>query len=183
MERNDLMNKQELLNWIESSRTMIKKLDFTDVSDDDRADYLQTVTYKLFVEVEKLVNELNEPQKVKVPAFIAEWYEMNKSNLEFRIWKYIKNWDDQRWDDFKSWMDKNGNKSLETLTQMQYGYEVEEEPKYRLNIGGLYLREPLGDTNDFTIRMTWNEDYAYQFDSWNMAREHISELGGTIEKV
>ena len=108
---------------------------------------------------------------------------MNKSNLEFIIWKYIKNWDDQRWDDFKSWMDKNGNKSLETLTQMQYGYEDEEEPKYRVNIGGLYLREPLGDTNDFTIRMTWNEDYAYPFDSWNMAREHISELGGTIEKV
>ncbi|MDT2517117.1 DUF1642 domain-containing protein, partial [Enterococcus avium] len=63
------------------------------------------------------------------------------------------------------------------------GYEVEEEPKYRVNIGGLYLKEPLADTNDFTISMTWNKDYAYPFDSWNMAREHTSELGGTVEKV
>ncbi|MEO1768290.1 DUF1642 domain-containing protein [Candidatus Enterococcus ferrettii] len=82
------------------------------------------------------LKKIDEPQKVKVPAFVAEWYEKNKSNLEFRIWKYIKNWDDQEWNDFKSWMDKNNNKSFETLTQMQYGYEVEEEPKYYVKLPG-----------------------------------------------
>ncbi|MDT2546941.1 hypothetical protein P7D69_21690, partial [Enterococcus raffinosus] len=69
------------------------------------------------------------------------------------------------------------------FTELHIPDEVEEEPKYRVNIGGLYLKEPLADTNDFTISMTWNKDYAYPFDSWNMAREHTSELGGTVEKV
>ncbi|MDT2526010.1 hypothetical protein [Enterococcus raffinosus] len=69
------------------------------------------------------------------------------------------------------------------FTELHIPDEVEEEPKYYVNIGDLYLKEPLGDTSDFTISMTWNREYAYPFDSWNMAREHASELGGTVEKV
>lgn len=91
----------------------------------------------------EMINELDEPQKVKVPEFVAAWYEMNKKNLEYRIWKYIKNWDDQRWNDFKNWMDKNSVKSLEILTRMQYGYEVEEEQRWavKLKFGRQYLSE------------------------------------------
>ena len=74
----------------------------------------------------------------------------------------------------------NKKKATEALL---YGYEVEEETKYYVNIGGLYLKEPLGDMSDFTISMTWNREYAYPFDSWNMAREHASELGGTVDEL
>ncbi|MFS0926553.1 DUF1642 domain-containing protein [Enterococcus durans] len=80
------------------------------------------------------VEQLDEPQKVKVPAFVAEWYEMNKKNLEYRIWNYIQTWNDQGWNDFKNWMNKSSIKSLEILIKMQDGYEVEEEPLYYVRL-------------------------------------------------
>ena len=177
------MNKQELMNWIETSRTMIKKLDFTDVSDDDRADYLQTLMYKLFGEAEELISELKEPGKVKVPPYMKEFLDYCKKEEQSGVDAYhdlfniCSSWPKEK---ILKWAFEYPYRFINAF---QYGYEVEEEPRYRVNIGGLYLREPLGDTNDFTIRMTWNENYAYPFDSWNKAREHISKLGGTIEKV
>ncbi|WP_429949359.1 DUF1642 domain-containing protein [Enterococcus sp. AZ101] len=62
-------------------------------------------------------------------------------------------------------------------------YTVEKEQLYVVEIGGMYLKEPLADTSDYTIKMTWNREYAYQFKSWNVAREHISKLGGEIVPV
>lgn len=142
----------------------------------------------------KLLNEVNEPQKVKVTKEFDEWYQQieqrwGKNAKEFALWKLgqfgfgngFEDVNNNRTSDILSdWVCWNKEVAINAVWN---GYDVEEEPKYRVNIGGLYLREPLGDTNDFTIRMTWNEDYAYPFDSWNMAREHITELGGTIEKV
>lgn len=33
-----------------------------------------------------ILNQLDEPEKVKVPKFVADWYEENKTNLEYNIW-------------------------------------------------------------------------------------------------
>lgn len=131
----------------------------------------------------KLIEQLAEPLKVKVPEraaeMIREGHKLGASNLEI-ISNAISFASSLKEDEFTLWFDKNEDIFVEAVAN---GYEVEEEPKYRVNIGGLYLKEPLGDTNDFTINMTWNEDRAYLFGSWNMAREHTSKLGGTVEKV
>lgn len=142
--------------------------------------------YVKVAKVRELLEQLDEPQKVKVPAFVAEWFEENKHNLNFAIYELCEAGKVpvdlyEGLTDFERWFYLNHD--IDTLIRMQDGYEVEEEPKYCVKIGGLYLKEPLGDTNDFTINMTWNKDYAYLFDSWNMAREHASELGGAVEKV
>lgn len=121
-----------------------------------------------------------EPQKVKVPAFVAEKMKRYKSALWMLSSEYFDTSSEVDSDELANWIDQNSEKFFRAWLD---GYEVEEEPKYRVNIGGLYLKEPLADTNDFTISMTWNKDYAYPFDSWNMAREHTSELGGEVEKV
>lgn len=119
-------------------------------------------------------------QKVKVPAFVAEKMKRYKSALWMLSNEYFDTSSEVDSDELANWIDQNSETFFRAWLD---GYEVEEEPKYRVNIGGLYLKEPLADTNDFTISMTWNKDYAYPFDSWNMAREHTSELGGTVEKV
>lgn len=67
-----------------------------------------------------------EPQKVKVKQFVADWYEKNNENLEFRIWRYIKHWDEHPEDEFKMFMNRGLSKPIETLIRMQDGYEVEE---------------------------------------------------------
>ena len=129
-----------------------------------------------------------EPQKVKVPECVGELLDYYRKSADvdllallicFKDW-YFRNDKTSENEEAIDWLVRHPEKFMKAWLD---GYEVEEEPKYRVNIGGLYLKEPLADTNDFTISMTWNKDYAYPFDSWNMAREHTSELGGTVEKV
>ncbi|HAA6517441.1 TPA: DUF1642 domain-containing protein [Listeria monocytogenes] len=81
---------------------------------------------------------------LKVPQFVADWYEKNKYDLEYSIWKYIRNWDYHEEDGFFNFMNDNDNESIKTLIKMQNGYEVEKEPLY-------YVRLPLS---------TWNDDAA-----------------------
>lgn len=148
-------------------------------------------TYPGYVQGNKLINyieHLYEQQKVKVKQFVADWFEEHKHNLSNSLWEFTVGLNEKTkvmgalYTEFESWFIEHP-RAYEFITSMGKGYEVEDEPKYRVNIGGLYLKEPLGDTNDFTINMTWNEDRAYLFGSWNMAREHTSKLGGTVEKV
>ena len=77
------MNKQELIE-------RIKKLD---------EPYLKAEF------VLELVKQLDEPKPVKVPQFVADWYEKNKDDLNYRIWEYIYNWDHQEESKFKNWID------------------------------------------------------------------------------
>lgn len=82
-----------------------------------------------------ILNQLYEPEKPVVPQFVAEWYEGNKTNLEYNIWEYIYNWDKQNVSQIKTWFDYSSNKPLQTLINMkQFGYEVEKEPKYTVKI-------------------------------------------------
>ncbi|MGX7223130.1 DUF1642 domain-containing protein [Enterococcus raffinosus] len=133
-----------------------------------------------------LIDELASP--VKVPKFVGELLDYYRNSTDvgllallicFKDWYFRKDKLSEN-EEAIDWLVRHPEKFMKAWLD---GYEVEEEPKYRVNIGGLYLKEPLADTNDFTISMTWNKDYAYPFDSWNMAREHTSELGGTVEKV
>ena len=83
-------------------------------------------------DADKIRRELNKPV---VPQFVADWYEENKTNLEYNIWEYIYNWDKQNVSQIKTWFDYSSNKPLQTLINMkQFGYEVEEEPKYTVKI-------------------------------------------------
>lgn len=89
----------------------------------------------------KLIKLLDEPKKVAIPQFVAEWYEEHKDNLEYNIWEYIYNWDKQNVSQIKTWFDYSSNKPLQTLINMkQFGYEVEKEKRY-------YVRLKIDDKN------------------------------------
>ena len=174
------MNKQEKEKFIEKILSWGSWCNEVHTGELDR--------YVKISKVRELIKCVNEPQKVKVPAFVAELldYYRNSTDVDllallicFKDWYFRKDKLSEN-EEAIDWLVRHPEKFMKAWLD---GYEVEEEPKYRVNIGGLYLKEPLADTNDFTISMTWNKDYAYPFDSWNMAREHTSELGGTVEKV
>lgn len=75
--------------------------------------------------------EITERQKPIVPKFVAEWYEENKNDLEFRIWQYIYEFNEHNhYDEFRQWMNGSANKPIKTLFQMEDGYEVEQEQLY-----------------------------------------------------
>ena len=59
---------------------------------------------------------------------------------------------------------------------------VEEEEKYYLKIGNLYLAEPLGDMTSDIVRMTRDEEVAYQFTDEKSIATHLDKFEG-IEAV
>ena len=82
----------------------------------------------------KLIKQLDEPQPVKVPQFVADWYERNENDLDYNIWDYIYNWEDQEESEFKNWFNCS-KKAFQTLVNMhQFGYEVEKEKRYLVKI-------------------------------------------------
>lgn len=80
-----------------------------------------------------ILNQLDEPQKVVVPQFVADWYEKHKDDLEYDIWEYILRWGKQQKSEFYEWMNHANNKPLQILVNMhQFGYTVEEEKRYTI---------------------------------------------------
>ena len=115
------MNKQELIE-------RIKRLDES---------YLKAEF------VLKLVKQLDEPQKAKVPPSVAVWYEINKDNLDKNIaYLCLNNWGEFINDKtLFNWMSNTDN-FIEILVNMrQFGYEADEEKRYLVKIkaSGQYI--------------------------------------------
>ena len=83
-----------------------------------------------------LATQLDEPvekavYKPVVPQFVVDWFEKNTHNLENGIYQLCV--DLNKGDlkgDFKYWFIDNSNHPIETLINMQYGYNIEREPKW-----------------------------------------------------
>lgn len=89
-------------------------------------------------EVLRDLKQLDEPEKVVVPQFVADWYENYKNSLEYCIWEYILHWKEQQKSEFYEWMNYASNKPLQTLINMhQFGYEVEKEKRYIIKLKGV----------------------------------------------
>lgn len=113
------MNKQEL---IEKYKDLFEKLHVFPVVAISR--------------VLKDLQQLDEPQKVTIPQFVADWYEEHKDNLEYNIWDWMKyNLEPKKRENviFSRWLGKTVNNPVETLIKMKlYGYEVEKENRYEV---------------------------------------------------
>ena len=87
--------------------------------------------------VVELISELDEPKKVKVPQFVADWYEENKDSFDYNLWEYLTDWEKQEPSDFKNWINDENN-AFQTLVNMhQFGYEVEKEKRYLVKVKGV----------------------------------------------
>lgn len=89
----------------------------------------------------ELIKLLKEPEKVKIPQFVADWYEEHKDNLEYNIWDWMKyNLEPKKRENviFSQWFGKTVNNPVETLIKMKlFGYEVEKEKRYRVEMKGI----------------------------------------------
>ena len=83
----------------------------------------------------ELVKLLDEPEKVVVPQFVADWYEEYKDDFEYSVWEHLINIDKKQKYKFYLWMNNVNNNPLQTLVNMhQFGYEVKKEPKYTVKM-------------------------------------------------
>ena len=86
------------------------------------------------------LKQLDEPRKVKVHQFVADWYEENKDSFEFNVWDWIAFRDEAKKSEnreFNNWINDSRENPIQTLVNMhQFGYEVEEEKRYLVKIKG-----------------------------------------------
>lgn len=176
------MNKQELIN--ELKRISLEK-QHKALTHPESKNYYEgmVMAYSQVVHMVNTVLKLDEPQKPVVPQFVADWFEDNKDDLEFAIWKltidsnsnYTKNKNEMR-----HWIQYAPNKPYKTLIGMLNGYEVEKEPLYRVKIGEGYFVEYQG--RGALIMPDCNKEIKI-FDSKSDAERTASTIGGTVEEV
>ncbi|CAM1666125.1 DUF1642 domain-containing protein [Streptococcus mitis] len=91
------------------------------------------------------LEQLDEPEKVKVKQFVADWYEENKDDFELNLWLFLTEFDEEnidRSERFGIWLGDEANNPIQTLVNMhQFGYEVEKEKQYavKIKVSGQYL--------------------------------------------
>lgn len=86
----------------------------------------------------KDLEQLDEPEKVVVPQFVAEWYEEHKNILEYSLFDYVYKFDKKADSDFKDWFNEFKTEAFQILVNMhQFGYTVEKEKLYIIKIKGV----------------------------------------------
>lgn len=87
-------------------------------------------------DADKIRCELNQ---VKVPQFVADWYEENKDDFETSlfqcIYEILKKRNDNELNEIEKWVINENTEPFKTLVNMhQFGYEVEKEKRYRVKM-------------------------------------------------
>ncbi|MDT2677302.1 DUF1642 domain-containing protein [Enterococcus dongliensis] len=173
------MNKKELIEKLKEHGAWCTECHDTN-GEKDR--------YVKVAKVRELLEQQDEPQKVKVPAFVAEWFEKHKHRLGYSIWKLVgeshKSYTTNKLD-MRHWILQEPNNPIETLIRMKDGYEVEEEPKWVVKSNRLYFTgiTQLIARDPITYNFTTDENRAHVFDDKESAEKEASFFDGTIEKV
>ena len=83
-----------------------------------------------------LISQLDEPEKVVIPQFVADWYEENKDDFEFNVWDWIAFSNEPEKlenKEFNYWINDGEGNPIQTLVNMhQFGYTVEKEKRYTI---------------------------------------------------
>ena len=108
------------------------------------------------------LEQLDEPQKVVVPQFVADWYEENKDEFELNLWIFLTDFDEENIDmseRFGIWLGDEDNNPIQTLVNMhQFGYE--KEPKYIVKLKSVVC-------NSKVLKHNINEDTWYMSNKKN----------------
>lgn len=102
---------------------------------EDMAEKLHVFPVVAISRVLKDLKQLDEPQRLVVPQFVADWYEANKNEFEYNLWDWISSKDkpEKIHSEFAFWLNDVDNKPIQTLVNMhQFGYEVEKEKQYEV---------------------------------------------------
>lgn len=122
------------------------------------------------------LKQLDEPQKVVVPQFVANWYEKHKYNFEFSIWDYVYMFDRQEETSFKKWFNEPKSEPFKTLVNMhQFGYEVEKEKRYLVKIKGLNPSYSVLKYHPYDKTWFFGREQEYEFFRLHHTRKELED--------
>lgn len=86
------------------------------------------------IEVVEQIDMQHKPVIVK--KFVADWYEKHKDNLDYSLYLYMISVYEEvsEKNDFYYWMQKSNNPIQTIINMHQFGYEVEKEQLYTVEI-------------------------------------------------
>jgi gp178 len=136
------MNKQELIEKFKARRTIVGNFQGYGIYWED---------------IKEIFEQLDEPEKVKIPQMVADWIDACKENSAIGLYiamnpDFLKQWNKS--DELISWSRKTSNQELFARAWLD-GYEVEKEKQYLVKIKGIdpdfdILKFNLGARNWFT---------------------------------
>lgn len=140
------MNKQELIEKYEYELKLLR-LQFGEI--------LRT---KVYEELLDYLKQLDEPQKVTIPQFVADWLEQSDWREETlgkqSVFDVLDNLKNGCYENVKRWIDENGDLFARAWLD---GYEVKKEKRYTVKIKA-YLGQFLGryyiNNEELTPRFT-----------------------------
>ena len=170
------MNKQEAIEKLESRAF--------DIEDTDLVVGLRFA--------QNTVKQIDEPKKAVIPQFVADWYEDNKDEFEYNLYRLcIDFYGRKLHEDLHEWFDNDKNKPIEVLVLMnKFGYEVEKEKLYTVkfsneDFGKIYIgifkavnkfgisSLPL---NDDDVKSWFTKDELERFKFWDNPAFEIEEV-------
>lgn len=127
------------------------------------------------------LEQLDEPQPVKVPQFVADWYEENKDVFETSLFQCIyeifKKRNDSELNEFENWVIDENTKPFQTLVNMhQFGYEVEEEKRYVVKVKG-NIKENMLVYGEFVERYFFTKSSSLYNVIYSHTRKELEEAG------
>lgn len=182
------MNKQEVLEELETTSTQFFHV-ATSTGVEANNKTLSTGVFAGLGIAKSVLTKLEEPQKVKVPAYVAEWIERNKSGdvQLIIILKYFGQWyemneNENLNDEICKWVIENSETFMRAWLD---GYEVEEEPKWKIINDQKYCLTSIeaGYGNSLHWAFDSTKKKPILFDNEETALYTAYITGGTVEKV
>lgn len=171
-EETEMKSKQEL---IEKWEMAIESAEFYGRGrEDELISYMKDFVsdLKQLEESEVLSQELPV-----IPQFVAEWIETDRGGYANKLFGIGYDlYSNDIHPDVGDWLIENEEKFVRAWLD---GFTVEEEQKYYLKIGNLYLAEPLGDMTSDIVKMTRDKRVAYQFTDEKSIATHLDKFEGT----
>jgi len=172
------MNKQELIEELECL-----------VVSTDSVDYLQGANYAVEKAI-SLAEQLDEPKKVVVPKFVADWLDKHKSVAEIiDLFSSVEHATDsdgfiaENWKysgEFYDWLADDADTLFTLCDAIRYGYEVEKEPRYYVKLPEIgYMRFgfciPVTESIEEAKKYTEQEIKAIDERYWAFAVKVVNE--------
>ena len=160
------MNKQELINkykelWNEHSP------------------FYEPIPYTSMVELFlKELKQLDEPQPVKVPQFVADWIEVCKEHLTTSLYtamnpNFMK--ENNQSFDLILWIKKSSNQETFARAWLD-GYDVEEEKRYVVKVKG-NIKENMLVYGEFAERYFFTKSSSLYNVIYSHTRKQLEEAG------
>jgi hypothetical protein len=176
-------SKEEILEKMQNYLNDVEA-DIENPRSDADDEFVGSIKKEVWLLAIQLAKQIDEPQKVTVPAFVAEKMKRYKSALWMLSSEYFDTSLEVDSDELTNWIDQNSEKFFRAWLD---GYEIEEKPKWVVKrkdngkyVESLALGKGIGLIAETTASLQEN---AYKLNSKDQADAVAVLIDGTVEKV